>query len=79
MEDHRGFHLTLVFILMINWFKDGNLSCSWGALIPVYEDGRISYTFIQRDFWSAVEFTEDSRGKIEGMMYDGKKGIRVSK
>jgi len=54
-------------------FKDGNLSCTWGALIPVDEGKKQFNKFIQRDFWSDVEFTENTKGEIEAMMYDGQK------
>jgi hypothetical protein len=57
-------------------FKNGNLSCTWGALIPV-DQGKNKHTkFIQRDYWSDVEFIENSKGEIEAMMYDAHKGVR---
>jgi len=59
-------------------FKDGNLSCTWGALIPIDEGKKQFNKFIHRDFWSNVEFTKNSQGEIEAMIYDGNKGIRVS-
>jgi CubicO group peptidase (beta-lactamase class C family) len=58
-------------------FKDGNLSCSWGALVPV-DDGKKQFIkFIQRDYWSDVEFIEKSNGEIEAMMYDGQRGVKI--
>jgi CubicO group peptidase (beta-lactamase class C family) len=58
-------------------YKDGNLSCTWGALIPTLENGVLSNKFIQRDYWSEVEFTKNSKGEIEAMMYDGFKGVKL--
>jgi CubicO group peptidase (beta-lactamase class C family) len=58
-------------------FKDGNLSCTWGALIPIDEGKKQFHKFIQRDFWSDVEFVENNKGEIEAMIYDGHKGVKL--
>ncbi|MDB5232264.1 MAG: hypothetical protein JWN76_3069 [Chitinophagaceae bacterium] len=58
-------------------FKDGNLSCTWGALIPVDEGKTRFNKFIQRDYWSDIEFIENSKGEIEAIMLDGQKGIKL--
>ncbi|MBX2955601.1 MAG: beta-lactamase family protein [Cyclobacteriaceae bacterium] len=60
-------------------FNDGNLSCTWGALIPVNEGKNQFNKFVQRDYWSDIEFTLNSKGEVEAMMYDGHKGVRISK
>jgi len=57
-------------------FNDGYLSCTWGALIPINDSKNKFTKFIQRDYWSDVEFIENSKGEIEAMMYDGHKGVR---
>ncbi|WP_165864848.1 serine hydrolase domain-containing protein [Rufibacter latericius] len=58
-------------------YKEGNLSCSWGALIPVADAKKPDTKFIQRTYWSDVEFTENSQGEIEAMLVDGHKGVKV--
>lgn len=58
-------------------FKDGNLSTTWGALIPI-EPGKLNFNkFILRDYWSEVEFIENNKGEVEAMTYDGFKGIKI--
>ncbi|MBX2971255.1 MAG: hypothetical protein KF803_17945 [Cyclobacteriaceae bacterium] len=60
-------------------FKDGNLSCTWGALIPVDEGKSQFNKFVQRDYWSDIEFTLNSKGEVEAMMYDEHKGVKITK
>ena len=58
-------------------FEAGNLSSSWGALIPI-EDEKHSYTkFILRSYWSDIEFITNNTGDAELMMYDGFKGVKL--
>lgn len=58
-------------------YQNGNLSCSWGALIPVADATKPGTRFIQRTYWSDVEFTRNSAGEIDTMLVDGRKGIKI--
>ncbi|KAA3440194.1 serine hydrolase domain-containing protein [Rufibacter hautae] len=58
-------------------YQNGNLSCSWGALIPVANATKPGTKFIQRTYWSDVEFTSNSTGQIDTMRVDGHKGIKI--
>ncbi|GGK74975.1 hypothetical protein GCM10011405_23700 [Rufibacter glacialis] len=64
------------FVMEVS-FKDGNLSCSWGALIPVAEAKKHGTKFIQRTYWSDVEFAANSEGEIDTMLVDGYKGVKI--
>ena len=58
-------------------FKDGHLSTTWGALIPV-DEGKPNFNkYILRSYWSDVEFIVSDTGHIEAMMYDGFKGNKI--
>lgn len=59
-------------------YKEGNLLASWGALIPI-DNGKLNFNkFILRDYWSDIEFIENSKGEVEAMLYDGHKGIKTN-
>ena len=52
--------------------KDGYLSCSFGDLIRNSKE-----EFIQRNFWSVIQFQRDSGGKVTGLRFDNLKGVKV--
>lgn len=58
-------------------FKDGKLTTTWGALIPVQEDKQNFKKFILRNYWSDIEFSENGNQRIEAMIFDGFKGIKI--
>lgn len=59
-------------------FSNGKISTSWGALIPVEEGKKKSSKFILRTYWSPVEFIINSAMKVESMMYDGFKAVKIN-
>jgi CubicO group peptidase (beta-lactamase class C family) len=58
-------------------FKDGKLSTTWGALIPVDEGKKPIKKFILRSYWSDIEFLETGNGQIEAMVFDSYKGVKI--
>lgn len=57
--------------------KDGDLSTSWGALIPVNEGKNQVRKFILRTYWSNIEFVENDKGEVVEMKYDDHRGVKV--
>ena len=53
-------------------YKEGRLSCSFGDLIHDTQD-----EFIQRNFWSVIQFERDSGGKVTGLRFDNLKGVKI--
>ena len=53
-------------------YKEGRLSCSFGDLIHDTKD-----EFIQRNFWSVIQFERDSGGKVTGLRFDNLKGVKI--
>ena len=53
-------------------YKEGHLSCSFGDLIHDTKD-----EFIQRNFWSVIQFERDSAGKATGLRFDNLKGVKI--
>ena len=58
-------------------YKDGGLISDWGSFIPVNDGKRPFSKFILRDYWSALQFLQNSKGEVDTLIYDQHKGIRV--
>jgi CubicO group peptidase (beta-lactamase class C family) len=58
-------------------YKDGNITSSWGGLIPIDKGDKKIKGYILRNYWSSIRFIENEKGNITEMMYDNHKGLKI--
>jgi CubicO group peptidase (beta-lactamase class C family) len=58
-------------------FIDGRLYCDGAAMIPISDKEGVITKFVNRSYWSTLEYVSDESGKVIQMKYDDHVGTKI--